>query len=129
MSATQANGECHLRFGARTVSRARVILVGGLIAAALDITYACIVYGPLSFHLSRTEVLQSVASGWVGNDAAAPAVSKTWSTGKALRSFVVTLMFFFSLAIAQSPAFADDYPITPNAPIKPMEMVLIKGGC
>jgi len=56
-------------------------------------------------------------------------VSKTWSTGKAMRSFVVTLMFFFSLAIAQSPAFADDYPITPNAPIKPMEMVLIKGGC
>jgi len=52
------------------VSRARVILVGGLIAAALDITYACIVYGPLSFHLSPTEVLQSVASGWVGNDAA-----------------------------------------------------------
>jgi hypothetical protein len=70
MCATQANGECHLRFGARTVSQTRVILVGGLIAAALDITYACIVYGPLSFHLSPTEVLQSVASGWVGDDAA-----------------------------------------------------------
>src|SRR6266403_3087233 len=56
MSVTQANGECHLPFGARTVPRTRVILVGGLIAAALDITYACIVYGPLSFHLSPTEV-------------------------------------------------------------------------
>ena len=48
----------------------RVIVGGGLIAAALDITYACIVYGPVSFHLSPAEVLQSVASGWVGNDAA-----------------------------------------------------------
>ena len=47
------------------MSRTRVILVGGLIAAALDIAYACIVYGPLSFHLSPTEVVQSVADASV----------------------------------------------------------------
>jgi len=46
------------------------ILVGGLIAGALDISYAFIVYGPLSYRLSPVEVLQSVASGWVGNDVA-----------------------------------------------------------
>jgi uncharacterized membrane protein YagU involved in acid resistance len=46
------------------------ILIGGLIAGALDITYAFIVYGPLSYGMSPADVLHSVASGWLGKDSA-----------------------------------------------------------
>jgi uncharacterized membrane protein YagU involved in acid resistance len=52
------------------MSRLRPILIAGTIAGALDIVYAFIVYGPLSYHLSPIAVLQSVASGWLGEDAA-----------------------------------------------------------
>lgn len=45
------------------------ILLGGLLAGAFDIIYAFIVYGPASYGLSPQEVLQSVASGWIGRDA------------------------------------------------------------
>ena len=54
----------------------KAILIGGLIAGALDILYAFIVYGPLAATLgiapgvSPIEVLQSVYGGWVGRDAA-----------------------------------------------------------
>jgi hypothetical protein len=54
----------------------RAILIGGLIAGALDIIYAFIVYGPLAPALgippgvSPIEVLQSVYGGWVGREAA-----------------------------------------------------------
>jgi uncharacterized membrane protein YagU involved in acid resistance len=46
------------------------ILIAGLVAGALDITNAFVVYGPLSYQLSPVEVLQSVAAGWLGSDAA-----------------------------------------------------------
>lgn len=41
------------------------------------------------------------------------------------------LMFiaFFSLAEWSGPAVADDIPLGPPEPIRPMEMVLVKGGC
>lgn len=45
-------------------------LLGGLVAGALDITYAFIVYGPLTYGLTPLEVFQSVAGGWIGRDAA-----------------------------------------------------------
>lgn len=54
----------------------KAILIGGLIAGALDILYAFIVYGPLAPSLgiapgvSPIEVLQSVYGGWVGRDTA-----------------------------------------------------------
>ncbi len=54
----------------------KAILIGGLIAGALDILYAFVVYGPLAPSLgippgvSPIEVLQSVYGGWVGHDAA-----------------------------------------------------------
>lgn len=55
----------------------KAILIGGLIAGALDIIYAFVVYGPLAPSLglpassTPIEVLQSVAGGWMGHDAAA----------------------------------------------------------
>jgi len=48
----------------------RAVLIGGLLAGTLDISYAFIVYGPLTYHLSPVAVLQSVAAGWLGEDAA-----------------------------------------------------------
>ena len=55
----------------------KAILIGGLVAAVLDILYAFIVYGPAfpmlapgADPLSPMQVLQSVARGWVGRDAA-----------------------------------------------------------
>ena len=42
------------------------IIKGGLVAGALDILYAIIVYGMPPFGLAPQQVLQSVAAGWVG---------------------------------------------------------------
>ena len=44
------------------------ILLGALAAGVLDISYAFVVYGPLSYQLSPMQVLQSIASGWIGHD-------------------------------------------------------------
>jgi uncharacterized membrane protein YagU involved in acid resistance len=53
------------------------ILIGGLIAGALDILYAFAVYGPLAPSLglpsssTPIEILQSVYGGWVGRETSA----------------------------------------------------------
>jgi hypothetical protein len=49
-------------------SPAKAILIGGLIAGAFDITYACIFFG-LRNHVSPIRILQSVARGALGNQA------------------------------------------------------------
>ena len=46
------------------------IAKGGLTGGTLDIIYAFIVYGPLTFGLYPNQVLQSVAAGWVGRETA-----------------------------------------------------------
>ena len=56
----------------------KAILIGGLIAGALDIIYAFIIYGPLATSvglppgsaIAPEMVLQSVAGGWMGRDVA-----------------------------------------------------------
>ncbi len=47
---------------------AQAIVVGGLIAGALDITYACIFFG-LRNHLTPIQICQSVARGALGKQA------------------------------------------------------------
>ena len=49
-------------------SAARAILIGGLIAGTLDITYACVFFG-LRNHVSPIRILQSVARGALGANA------------------------------------------------------------
>ena len=49
-------------------SAARAILIGGLIAGTLDITYACVFFG-LRNHVSPIRILQSVARGALGQNA------------------------------------------------------------
>ncbi len=47
---------------------AKAILIGGLVAGAFDITYACLFFG-IRNHLSPIRIFQSVARGAFGNDA------------------------------------------------------------
>lgn len=49
-------------------SAAKAILIGGLIAGAFDITYACTFFG-LRNHVSPIRILQSVARGALGQNA------------------------------------------------------------
>ena len=46
----------------------RAILIGGLIAGALDITYACVFFG-IRNHVSPVRIFQSVARGALGQSA------------------------------------------------------------
>jgi formylglycine-generating enzyme len=46
-----------------------------------------------------------------------------------MRLFILILMFLFSIDTMESSAVADDLPLAPPEPIKPIEMVLVKGGC
>jgi len=68
------------------------ILLGGLIAGALDIVYAFVVYGPLSYGLTPQEVLQSVASGWLGRDASRAGNWDSATLGLASHFLIATLM-------------------------------------
>jgi uncharacterized membrane protein YagU involved in acid resistance len=80
----------------------KTILVGGLIAGALDIAYAFIVYGPLSYQMSPVAVLHSVASGWLGSAAANAGGTLTALLGLATHFMIATVMAaVFVLAAAQ----------------------------
>lgn len=67
------------------------MLVGGLLAGALDIIYAFIIYGPLSYGMSPPQVLQSVAAGWIGRDAAMAGGMETAALG-AVTHFAIALV-------------------------------------
>ena len=42
---------------------------------------------------------------------------------------LLVVVAILSLGLADGPAYADDWPITPPDPLKSIEMVLVKGGC
>lgn len=68
------------------------ILLGGLVAGALDIAYAITAYGPLSYHVPAARILQSVAAGWIGRDAAQAGGVNTAAFGLASHFLLATLM-------------------------------------
>ena len=72
------------------------ILLGGLTAGVLDILYAFLVYGPLSYGLSPVDVLHSVAAGWMGRDAAS---SGGWNTA------LIGLGSHFMIALLMAAAY------------------------
>jgi hypothetical protein len=78
----------------------RAILVGALAAGVLDICYAFVVYGPLSYGLSPTQVLQSVAAGWIGRDAARAGGLATASLGLATHFMIAAIMAAVFVAAA-----------------------------
>jgi uncharacterized membrane protein YagU involved in acid resistance len=68
------------------------ILLGGLAAGALDIVYAFVVYGPLSYGVTPEQVLQSVAAGWIGRDASRAGGMETALLGLATHFLLATIM-------------------------------------
>lgn len=85
-------------------------LLGGLVGGAFDITYAFIVYGPLTYGLTPAEIFQSVAGGWIGRDAARAGGLDTVLLGAATHFGIATVMagvfvFFASRigALTKSP--------------------------
>jgi hypothetical protein len=68
------------------------ILLGGLAAGALDILYAFIVYGPLSYGVSPEQVLQSVAAGWIGREASRAGGMETAALGLGSHFLIATIM-------------------------------------
>lgn len=68
------------------------ILLGGLIAGALDIVYAFVIYGPLSYQMTPQEVLQSVAAGWIGRDASRAGGWNSAMLGLGSHFLIATLM-------------------------------------
>ncbi len=77
------------------------ILLGGLIAGVLDIVYAFVVYGPLSYGLTPQEVLQSVASGWLGRDASRAGGWNSATLGLVSHFAIATLMAAVYVLAAQ----------------------------
>ncbi|MFM9864005.1 MAG: hypothetical protein ACKVRO_10390 [Micropepsaceae bacterium] len=78
---------------------ARAILAGGVIAGVLDIVYAFVVYG-LSYGLTPTQVLQSVAAGWIGREASRAGGFATAALGLASHFLIAAVMAAVFVAAA-----------------------------
>ena len=70
----------------------RAILVGAAVAGVLDLCYAFVVYGPLSYGLSPEQVLQSVAAGWIGRDVSRAGGPTTAALGFVTHFMLATIM-------------------------------------
>jgi uncharacterized membrane protein YagU involved in acid resistance len=68
------------------------ILLGGLAAGALDILYAFVAYGPLTYGIAPERVLQSVAAGWIGRDASRAGGMETALLGLGTHFLLATIM-------------------------------------
>lgn len=80
------------------------VLLGGFVAGVLDIIYAFVVYGPLSYQLSPMQVLQSVAAGWIGRDASSAGGWDTALLGLGTHFLLATIFAaVFVLAAARLP--------------------------
>ncbi|MES1202236.1 MAG: hypothetical protein ABUS57_12395 [Pseudomonadota bacterium] len=73
----------------------KAIVIGGLIAGALDITYACVAYG-LKYGVPPMRIFQSVAAGWLGRDAA---------RAGGLQTAILGGVSHFGIAIAMAAAY------------------------
>jgi hypothetical protein len=78
------------------------ILLGGLAAGGLDIAYAFVVYGPLSYGVSPQQVLQSVAAGWIGREASRAGGWDTAMLGLGSHFLIAALMAAVYVLAAQS---------------------------
>lgn len=87
------------------MKKLQAILFGGLIAGTLDILYAFVVYGPLTYKVSPEQVLQSVARGWIGSDAAAAGGWNTALLGLATHyGIAIVMAAVFVVAASAIPA-------------------------
>ncbi len=77
------------------------ILLAGAVAGSLDIAYAFIVYGPLSYGMTPVDVLHTVASGWLGRQAANAGGAGTALLGLATHFGIATAMAAAFVALAR----------------------------
>ena len=96
----------------------KAVLIGGVVAGALDITYAFVVYGPLSYQMSPVQILHSVAAGWVGHDAA--------DAGGAMMA-VLGLATHFMMALTMAAVFVFGAQRLPALKRNPVMWGLIYG--
>lgn len=90
----------------------KATLVGGLIAGALDITYACTHYA-LVFGTPPMRILQSVAAGALGREAAVGGGWGTATVGLALHMLIALGMaLVFVLAASRVRALTQFWPIS-----------------
>ena len=80
------------------------ILLGGLAAGVGDILYAFAVYGPLSYGISPERVLQSVAAGWIGREAARAGGMETALLGLGTHFMLATIMAAIFVFASQAVA-------------------------
>ncbi|MEL1263178.1 hypothetical protein [Pseudoxanthomonas putridarboris] len=75
----------------------RAVVLGGLIAGALDMVWVCTLWGTLGVTPKR--IFQAVASGWLGNDAA---VAGGWATALlgAVSHFAITIAMAYAYYLA-----------------------------
>ncbi|HXI23530.1 MAG TPA: hypothetical protein VNG71_06625 [Pyrinomonadaceae bacterium] len=99
-------------------SAAKAILVGGLIAGAFDITYACVFFG-LRNHVSPIRILQSVARGALGNQA--------FQGG--LKTAALGLFFHFLIALTAATVYFLLSRILRVMVTHPIICGIIYGGC
>jgi hypothetical protein len=79
----------------------RATLLGGLVAGALDIVFAFVFYGPMTLNASPERILQSVAAGLLGREAAFAGGLQAAALGTALHFFIATMMALAFVAIAR----------------------------
>lgn len=86
----------------------KAILVGGMVAGILDITYAMTAYGLIG--VPARAILQSIASGWLGK----AAYSGGWPVamlGLASHLFIACVMTAAFMAVAQGVALLRNRPL------------------
>jgi hypothetical protein len=93
------------------MNKLAAILVGGLIAGALDILYAFIVYGPLSFGVTPMNVLHSVAAGAIGREAARAGEWNTALLGLGLHFLIAIIFAAVFVALASVFKFLTARPL------------------
>lgn len=88
----------------------RFVLTGGLVAGTCDIVYACLFWG-ISRGLPPQRILQSVASGWLGNDAARAGGFATAALGLVSHYCIATAMAVAYYVVARRWAALWERPI------------------
>jgi uncharacterized membrane protein YagU involved in acid resistance len=90
------------------------IVLGGLVAGALDITYACVHYG-LVYDVPPMRIFQSIAAGVLGRDEARAGGWSTAGLGLALHFVLTTMMAAFFVAWTRMVPDLNRWPLLSGA--------------
>lgn len=85
-------------------------LLGGLVAGALDITYAC-VHWNIAHDVAPMRIFQSVAAGLLGRDAAVAGGWNSAALGLALHFAMTTIMAAFFVVATRAVPVLDRMPL------------------